>query len=116
VDRRAELRPILAQRLAQRSTADWVNILDKAGIPNGAIADVAAAFDSPEAQELAMTVEVEHPAFGILRQVGIPLTFESTPGAIRTAPPLLGEHTDEVLAAAGVTAEELAVLRRDGVV
>lgn len=116
VDRRAELRPILAERLAQRSTAAWVAVLDEAGVPNGAVADIAAAFGSPEAQALAMTVDVEHPAFGILRQVGIPLTFESTPGAIRTAPPLLGEHTDEVLTAAGVTTEELAALRRDGVV
>jgi crotonobetainyl-CoA:carnitine CoA-transferase CaiB-like acyl-CoA transferase len=116
VDRRAELRPILAERLARRSTADWVAILDDAGIPNGAIADVAAAFASPEARALAMTVEIEHPAFGVLRQVGIPLVFGSTPGAIRSAPPMLGEHTDEVLAAAGVTADELAALRRDGVV
>ncbi len=116
VDRRAELRPILAERLARRSTADWVAILDDAGIPNGAIADVAAAFTSPEARALAMTVEVEHPALGVLRQVGIPLVFGSTPGAIRSAPPLLGEHTDEVLAAVGVTADELAALRRDGVV
>jgi crotonobetainyl-CoA:carnitine CoA-transferase CaiB-like acyl-CoA transferase len=116
VDHRAELRPILAERLAQRSTADWVAILDEAGIPNGAVADIAAAFDSPEAQALAMTVEVEHPAFGVLRQVGIPLAFETTPGAIRSAPPLLGEHTDEVLAAAGVTTDELAALRRDRVI
>jgi crotonobetainyl-CoA:carnitine CoA-transferase CaiB-like acyl-CoA transferase len=116
VERRAELRPILAERLAQRSTADWVAVLDEAGIPNGPIADVAAAFGSPEAQALGMTVEVEHPAFGVLRQVGIPLAFESTPGSIRMPPPLLGEQTDEVLAAAGVTAEDLAALRRDGVV
>jgi crotonobetainyl-CoA:carnitine CoA-transferase CaiB-like acyl-CoA transferase len=116
VERRAELRPILAGRLAGRSTAEWVAILDEAGIPNGAIADVAAAFASPEARALAMTVEVEHPAFGVLRQVGIPLAFGSTPGAIRSAPPLLGEHTDEVLTAAGVTHEELAALRRDGVI
>jgi formyl-CoA transferase/CoA:oxalate CoA-transferase len=116
VDRRAELRPILADRLAERSTAEWVAVLDAAGIPNGAIADVADAFASAEAQALAMTAEVEHPAFGVLRQVGIPLVFESTPGAIRSAPPLLGEHTDEVLTEAGVSAEELAALRRDGVI
>ena len=91
-------------------------VLEDAGIPNGPIADIAAAFASPEAQELAMTVEVDHPAFGVLRQVGIPLAFESTPATIRTAPPLLGDHTDEVLAEVGLSAAELAALRRDGVI
>lgn len=116
VEHRAELRSILEERLAQRPTRDWVARLDEAEIPNGPIADVVAAFDSPEAQELAMTAEVEHPALGVLRQVGIPLAFESTPGAVRTAPPLLGEHTDEVLSEAGVGPDELAALRRDGII
>jgi crotonobetainyl-CoA:carnitine CoA-transferase CaiB-like acyl-CoA transferase len=116
VDRRAELRSILEERLVQRPTDDWVAVLEEAGIPNGPIADIAAAFASPEAQELAMTVDVEHPAFGVLRQVGIPLAFEATPATIRTAPPLLGEHTDEVLAEAGLNAAEVAALRRDGVI
>ena len=115
VDRRDELLPTLAERLARRSTAEWVAVLDAAEVPNGAVADVATAFDSPEAQALGMAVDVEHPALGVLRQVGIPLAFESTPGAIRSAPPLLGEHTDEVLTEAGIGAEELAALRRDGV-
>ena len=63
-----------------------------------------------------MSVEVEHPALGVLRQVGIPIAFETTPGAIRTAPPLLGEHTDEVLAELGFDPTKIATLRRDGVI
>ncbi|HEV8546130.1 MAG TPA: CoA transferase, partial [Candidatus Limnocylindrales bacterium] len=97
VERRAELRPILAERFAERPTAAWGTALDAADVPWGAIADVATAFASPEAGALDMTVEVDHPAFGVLRQVGVPLRFSSTPGSIRSAPPLLGEHTDEVL-------------------
>jgi crotonobetainyl-CoA:carnitine CoA-transferase CaiB-like acyl-CoA transferase len=116
VARRAELRPILAARFAERPTAEWGAALDAADVPWGAIVDVAGAFASPEAAALGMTVEVEHPAFGVLRQVGIPLGFSGTPGSIRTAPPLLGEHTDEVLDELGYTPAEVAALREGGVV
>jgi glutaryl-CoA transferase len=116
VERRAELRPILAARFAERPTADWAAALDAAEIPWGAIADVATAFASPEAAALEMTIEVEHPAFGALRQIGIPLRFAATPGAIRTPPPLLGEHTDEVLTELGYDSARIAELRASGVV
>jgi glutaryl-CoA transferase len=98
VEHREELRPIIAERMATRSTARWVEAMDAAAVPCGAVADVLTAFDSPEATALGMSVEVEHPALGVLRQAGIPIRFETTPGAIRSAPPLLGEHTDEILA------------------
>jgi glutaryl-CoA transferase len=116
VERRAELRPILAARFAERPTADWATALDAAEIPWGAVADVGRAFASPEAMALDMTIEVEHPALGALRQVGIPLQFATTPGAIRTAPPLLGEHTDEVLREVGYSSGEVTSLRTRGVV
>lgn len=116
VERRSVLRPILAARFATRSTDAWVLDLERAEIPVGAIRDVAAAFDSPEADALGMAAEVEHPALGVLRQAGIPLHFSATPGAIRTPPPLLGEHTDEILGEVGYDADAIARLRRDGIV
>ena len=116
VERRSELRPILAARFAERSTADWGRALDAAEVPWGAIADVASAFGSAEAAALDMVVDVEHPAFGVLRQVGIPLRFATTPGAIRSAPPLLGEHTDEVLSEAGYDAAEIDAMRERGAI
>ena len=63
-----------------------------------------------------MTVDIEHPAFGVLRQVGLPIDFERTPGAIRTPPPLAGEHADEILREAGLDAAEIASLRASGVI
>ena len=101
VEHRAELRPILAHALAAKPTSHWIAALDEAEIPCGAINDVAAAFAQPAAQTLGMTVEVEHPVLGALRQAGIPFLLGATPASIRTAPPLLGEHSREILAELG---------------
>jgi glutaryl-CoA transferase len=94
---RETLRPLLEARFATRPTAQWLTALDAAEVPCGPIRDIVEAFAAPQARARGMTVEVEHPAFGVLRQVGIPLTFSRTPGSIRTAPPLLGEHTRDIL-------------------
>ena len=63
-----------------------------------------------------MTVEMEHPAWGVIRQVGVPFALSATPATIRTPPPLLGEGTDEVLAELGYDAGAVAGLRAAGVV
>jgi crotonobetainyl-CoA:carnitine CoA-transferase CaiB-like acyl-CoA transferase len=115
VANRVALRALLAERFAARPTAAWLSDLEAAEIPAGAIADVAAAFASDEAAALDMLVEVEHPALGVLRQAGIPLRFERTPGSIRTPPPLLGEHADEILAECGYAPNEVAALRARGI-
>jgi crotonobetainyl-CoA:carnitine CoA-transferase CaiB-like acyl-CoA transferase len=115
VDNRATLRPILATRFAERSTADWLAALDAAGIPCGPINDIAAAFASPQAQARAMTVDVEHPVLGTVRQVGLPFTLSATPASIRIAPPLLGEHTAEILAELGYGAAAIRALTDEDV-
>ena len=111
VDNRDVLRPLIAERLVTRATAQWTADLDAAEVPNGAVADVLSAFDSPEATSLGMSSVVEHPSLGVLRQAGIPLLFEETPGALRSAPPLLGEHTDEILGELGFSVAEIEAFR-----
>ena len=113
---RAALRPLIADRLATHSSAHWLRVLADADVPSGSITDVLTAFESPEARARSMLVEVEHPALGVLRQAGIPIEFDRTPGTVRTAPPLLGEHTDEVLAELGIEADDIERLHADGVV
>jgi crotonobetainyl-CoA:carnitine CoA-transferase CaiB-like acyl-CoA transferase len=116
VEHRSVLRPLLAARLAEETTATWVGALEAAQVPCGPILDVLEAFASPEAASLGMDARVEHPILGTLRQAGIPMGFAATPGSIRTAPPLLGEHTDEILGGCGFTPSEIAELRRTDVV
>ncbi len=116
VERRAELRPTLAERFEERSSAEWLAILEASGVPAGPINDVVAAFASPEAIARGMTVEMEHPAWGIIRQVGVPFEFSATPATIRTPPPLLGQDTAEILAELGYSPVEVRALREAKVV
>lgn len=116
VEHRDELRPILAARLAERTTAEWLAALDAAEVPVAPINDLLAAFDHPQARARGMTVEVEHPVLGTIRQVGLPYELSATPASIRTAPPLLGEQTDEILAELGYDAASIAAMRAVGVV
>jgi formyl-CoA transferase len=98
-------RPALAAELesalAARDTAEWVEDLLAAGVPAGPIHDYAQAVDDPHTRAREMVVEMEHPEAGTVYGLGIPVKLSATPGSIRRPPPLLGEHTDEILAELG---------------
>lgn len=116
VERRSELNPTLAARFAERPSADWLAALDAAGVPAGPINDVIEAFAAPQAQARQMRVSIEHPILGSVDQVGLPFDLSGTPASIRTAPPQLGEHSDEILIGCGYSPDEIAGLRADGVI
>ena len=103
--------------LAEDTADAWLAKLKAVGVPCGRINSVAEAFAEPQAAARAMIETVDHPAIGALKLVGMPYKFSDTPAAVRLPPPLLGEHTDEILAAElGLDAAAIAALRAGGVI
>ncbi len=116
VAHRAELIALLAPVFRTRATAEWVTRLLEAGVPAGPISRMHEVMTDPQVQARDMVVEVEHPRAGRVRVTGVPVKLSATPGAVRTPPPALGEHTHAVLRELGVGDEEIAALRTEGVI
>ena len=106
----------LEKATVTKSSADWVEILNKAGVPCGPILNVKEVFEDEQVRHLKLAVKVQHPRLGEQEVQNLPVTLSRTPGAVRTASPDLGEHTDQVLAELGYSREEIAALHRDGAV
>jgi succinate--hydroxymethylglutarate CoA-transferase len=108
---------LIVQTLKGGKTAAWINKLRLAGVPCGPINSVAEALTDPHTLARDMVRTVKHPKAGDLRMLGIPFRFNGTPATIRRPPPLLGQHTEEVLGAdLGLSAERIAQLRAEKVI
>ena len=116
VQHRLELQVILEARFANRATAVWLELLDVADVPAGPINDIAAAFRDPQTSARGMIETVGHPTLGEIHLAGIPFKLSRTPANVRRAPPLLAEHTDELLAWLGYNPDERRELRAAGAV
>jgi formyl-CoA transferase len=117
VENRVELTRLLAEVFEQRSKREWLELLEVAGVPNGPINDVAQVFEEPQVKARGVRIELEHPAAGKLPLVASPMRFSETPLEYRLAPPLLGEHTDELLRGLlGKNEGDIARLRSAGVI
>ena len=122
VGNRDTLIPLITEKLAAKGCAEWTDLLNAAGVPAGPVNTVPAALAQPQVAAREMVVEVEHPVAGTLKMLGSPLKLSAQPPPtspapyIRRPPPVLGEHTDEILAEAGYTAAQVAELREAGVV
>ena len=116
VEHREALIPLIATRIAERSTTEWLTALEAADVPCGPIRDILAAFESPAARALGARVPLTHPALGAVDQVAPPFHLSETPASIRLPPPMLGEHSDAILAENGLDASSIAALHEAGIV
>ena len=117
VANRAVLVPLIRQVTVFKTTAEWVSQLEAVGVPCGPINDLAQVFQDPQVQARGLAIELPHVLAGRVPQVASPIRLSQTPVEYRNAPPLLGEHTDEVLQRVlGLTAGALEGLRKSGAV
>jgi crotonobetainyl-CoA:carnitine CoA-transferase CaiB-like acyl-CoA transferase len=102
VRNRETLKGMIAEVLAERDMHDWIARFDAAGVPSAPINSVPMVFEDPQVKHREMLRHLPHPLAGTVPQVVSPMRFQEAPLAFERAPPLLGQHTDEILAELGL--------------
>ncbi|MBD8188342.1 CoA transferase [Pseudomonas viridiflava] len=116
VANRSELIPLIRQATVFKTTAQWVDELEAAGVPCGPVNDLSQVFDDPQVLARGLAIELPHVLGGRVAQVASPIRLSETPVEYRRAPPLLGEHTSQVLQELlGMSGDEVVALREAGV-
>lgn len=117
VANRAELIPQLRQATVFKTTAQWIALLEAAGVPCGPINDLQQVFADPQVQSRGLSFDLPNALGGRTPQVASPLRLSDTPVAYHSAPPLLGQHTDALLQRVlGMSEGQIAALREAGVI
>jgi crotonobetainyl-CoA:carnitine CoA-transferase CaiB-like acyl-CoA transferase len=117
VENREALLPLLNDVMAQKTCDEWMELFVETAIPCGPVNDMQHLFADEQVRHRNMIAEVHHPTIGTLRLGGIPIKYSETPATIRLHPPLLGEHTDEVLAdVLGYSPEKIEALKQQGAI
>jgi crotonobetainyl-CoA:carnitine CoA-transferase CaiB-like acyl-CoA transferase len=116
VRNRDQLVPLLAGTMVRRSSQEWMEVMDPAGLSCGPINSLEEVLSHPQVVARDMKIEMPHPLSGTVTLVGSPLKLSESPVSYRLAPPLLGEHSDAILDELGYSAVDIEALRKDGVV
>src|SRR3984957_2841561 len=110
------LTEVLTPIFQRRTVADWLQRLEAAGVPAGPVLDIAQMHADPQALAREMIVETTHPVAGPVKAIGLPIKFSDTPGGVRTAAPVMGEHTREVLLETGFSDAEIEQMTEQGAI
>jgi crotonobetainyl-CoA:carnitine CoA-transferase CaiB-like acyl-CoA transferase len=113
---RAALTALLEEKLRTRTTAEWVPLLTRAGVPAGGIPTLQEALASAQIAHRGSLQTVYTPGIGDLKLFSVTAKFERTPGSVDTPPPRLGADTDAVLLEAGYSVDEVSALREAGAI
>jgi crotonobetainyl-CoA:carnitine CoA-transferase CaiB-like acyl-CoA transferase len=97
VKHRATLIPLLRQATVMRNTAEWIALLESRAVPCGPIHRIDEVFSNPQVQARGLKLDLPHPSAGTLSTVASPIRLSASPVVAHRAPPLLGQHTEEVL-------------------
>ena len=117
VAHRDELEGMIEQTSKQRTTQEWLQVFEGTGIPYAAVNDVQATLNHEHTKARNMVVEMHHETCGPIKMVNTPVKFSESQPSIRTAPPTLGQHTDEILGEhLGMNDSAIASLKENGVV
>ena len=113
---RKALNAAIERELVRKTTAEWTEILNRAGIPSGPIYSMDQVFADPQVKHLGVAAEVESKRLGRFKIINQPVKLSRTPAKLVTATPERGEHTGEVLREAGYDEAAIAELRKNGII
>lgn len=112
---RDELNTAIEKATMTRTSAEWIEVLNHAGVPAGPVYALDEMFHDPQVELTGIVQSLDHPKLGRVEILGQPIDLHRTPPRVRTPPPELGEHTDDVLAELGYSKADVAAMRERGV-
>jgi len=113
---RPELTRLLEEKLVKKTSKEWETILEKVGVAYGPILFLDEVFQDPQVHHQKMILEMDHPTAGRIKTLGFPAKLGRTPAQLRMPPPVLGQHTEEVLKELGYPPGEIEAMRKEGVI
>lgn len=112
----AELKEILEKITREKTTEEWVQVMESAGVPCGRIRTIDQVLSDPHVDIREMVVEKEHPKAGMIKLTGVPTKLSLTPGEVSSPPPTLGQHTEEILKSIGFSETNIEEFQKNGIV